>query len=269
MRRFVVLVALIAICSILNAQSVERIVSLVPSLTDNIYLIGGQKKLIGCTSYCLPAIKDGIQQVGSTVNANTEVILSLKPDLVLASKLTKPQDIASLEKLGVKVEMFDTPRSFDDICSQTMKLAYLLNCEPKAEKVVANAKRRVAEIRERCKNRPSSKVFIQIGANPIFTVIEDSFLNDYITFCNAENIAKDLTSGTISREVVVARNPDVIVIAEMGGFGQHEKGVWLKYPVVSAVQNKRVFLISSETSCNPSPANFVSALEDIYKYIYE
>lgn len=269
MRRFVFFVALIAICGLLNAQPVERIVSLVPSLTDNIYLIGGQKKLVGCTSYCLPAIKDGIQQVGSTVNANTEVILSLKPDLVLASRLTKPQDVESLRKLGIKVEVFQTPRSFDDICTQTMKLAHLLNCEPKAKEVVGNAKKRVAEIRKKCRNRPSSKVFIQIGANPIFTVTENTFLNDYITFCSAENIAKDLTAGTISREAVVARNPDVIVIAEMGGFGQHEKGVWLKYPVVSAVQNKRVFLISSETSCNPSPANFVSALEDIYNFIYE
>lgn len=269
MRRFVVLVALVALCGVLKAQTVERIVSLVPSLTDNIYLIGGQEKLVGCTSYCLPAIEDGVQQVGSAVNANTEVIVSLKPDLVLASKLTKPQDIASLEKLGVKIELFDTPRSFNDICNQTLKLARLLKCETKAEKVVANAKHRVAEIREKSKNRPSSKVFIQIGATPIFTVIENTFLNDYITFCNAENIAKDLTAGTISREAVVARNPDVIVIAEMGGFGQHEKEVWLKYPAISAVENKRVFLISSDTSCNPSPANFVSALEDIYKYIYE
>ena len=268
MRRFVVCIFNVFVCFVLNGQPVQRVVSLVPSLTDNIYLIGGAKKLVGCTSYCHRAIKDGVPQVGSAVNANTEAILALQPDLVLVSQLTKPQDLATLRKLGLRVEVFTAPSSFDEICRQTLQLARLLNCEAAAQKVVRNARQRVAEIQEKCKNKTPRKVFMQIGANPIYTVTGQSFLNDYITFCNCKNIAADLSSGAISREAVLAQNPDVIIVAEMGHFGQHEKQEWEKYSSLSAVKLHRVFIISSDTSCNPSPANFVSALDDVCRFIY-
>lgn len=268
MRRFVFLVQLVFLFAFTNGQSVQRVVSLVPSLTDNIYLIGGEKKLVGCTSYCHRAIKDGVPQVGSAVNANAEAIFALQPDLVLASQLTKSQDVAALHKLGVQVEIFGTPASFDDICRQTLKLARLLNREDAALEVVRNARKRVAEVREKSKQQVPRKVFLQIGANPVFAVTRQSFLNDYITFCNCINIAQDLQSGAISREAVLTQNPDVIIVAEMGNFGQQEKQQWQQYTSLSAVKSKRVFIISSDTSCNPSPSNFVSALEDVYRFIY-
>lgn len=268
MRRFVFCVFSVLLSFVLHGQSVQRVVSLVPSLTDNIYLIGGEAKLVGCTSYCHRAIKDGVPQVGSAVNANTEAIFALQPDLVLASQLTKPQDVAALQKLGVQVEVFATPASFDDICRQTLKLARLLNREDAALEVVRDARQRVAEVREKSKQQVPRKVFLQIGANPVFAVTRQSFLNDYITFCNCINIAQDLQSGAISREAVLTQNPDVIIVAEMGNFGQQEKQQWQQYSSLSAVKSNRVFIISSDTSCNPSPSNFVSALEDVYRFIY-
>ena len=43
------------------AQDVKRVISLAPSITENIYLVGGKEKLVGCTSYCMLAINDGIE----------------------------------------------------------------------------------------------------------------------------------------------------------------------------------------------------------------
>ncbi len=254
---------------VVNAQNVKRIISLAPSITENIYLIGAQDKLVGCTSYCLQAVDEGISQVGSTVEVNVEKILSLQPDLVLAMELTKPQDIATIRKLGIMVEIIHSPKNFEEICEQTLALGKLIGNTSEAEKVVQSARSDVGKIRQNAKRLDQSKIFFQIGANPIFTVLENTFMNDFISICNGQNIAAGMTKGTITRESVLLKNPDVIIIAEMGGFGKEELKVWNTYSGMSAVKENKVFLISSETSCSPTPSNFVSALHDVYKFVSE
>ncbi|MCK3684326.1 helical backbone metal receptor [Maribellus sp. YY47] len=248
---------------------VQRVVSLAPSITENIYLIGAQNKLVGCTSYCTQAVNDGVDQVGSTIDVNIEKLFSLKPDLVLALQLTKQQDIAAMEKLGIRVETMKSPRNFAEMCEQTKFIADLLGSSEHATEVLEPLEKRVAEIQQLTKSLKPQKIFFQIGANPIFTVLENTFMNDFITFCNGSNIGAGLTKGTMTRESVVLRNPDVIIIATMGGFGETEKEEWMNYKSVSAVQNGKVFLINSETSCSPTPQNFVSALEDMYRFLSE
>jgi len=266
MRRFVFFFLLLVSFSVFS-QDAKRIVSLAPSVTDNIYLIGGERKLVGCTSYCTKAVSDGIQQVGSAVQVNVEKVFSLHPDLVITMKLTKPQDIESLRKLGIKVEVMETPRNFEEICVQTMHIAGLLGMTAQADEIVSACKKRVEEIKQQSRSLSATKVFFQIGANPIYTVLQNTYLNDFISFCNAQNIAEGLTVGTISRESVLVKAPDVIIIAEMGGYGKTEKEIWETYRSIPAVKNEKVCLISSETSCSPTPGNFVSALEDVYQFI--
>ena len=246
------------------AQEVSRVVSLAPSITENIYLIGAQEKLVGCTSYCTDAVRDEVPQVGSAVDINIEALYQLKPDIVLAMKLTKPQDIATMERLGIKVEVMDSPRNFKEICEQTLHIAGLIGNLEEAKKAVAEAEKKVNEIKQMSSKLPRSKIFFQLGANPVFTVLENTFMNDYITFCNGKNVAAGLTKGTITRESVVVNNPDYIFIATMGGFGKEEMNVWKTYTGITAVKNNKVFLIDSETSCSPTPINFVSALEDVF-----
>lgn len=251
------------------AQKVERVVSLAPSVTEILYEIGAEDKLVGCTSFCIVAQKDDITQVGSAVDVNVEALFALKPDLVLAMKLTKTQDIAAMEKLGIQVEVMESPRNFNEICKQTLHIAKLVGAQEGAQKVVSKARRRVAEITELAQKSPHNKIFFQLGANPVFTVLDHTFMSDFITLCNGTNIAAGLTKGTITRESVLVQNPDVILIATMGGFGAEEMKVWEKFEQISAVKNDKVFLIDSETSCSPTPANFVSALEDVYRFVSE
>ena len=248
-------------------QDVKRVVSLAPSITENIYLIGAQNKLVGCTSYCTDAVRDGIQQVGSAVEINMEVLFAQRPDIVLAMKLTKTQDIETMKRLGIRVEVMDSPRNFDEICKQTLHIAELIGNKTEAQKIVEDVRERVQKIKQQSTQLPHSKIFFQLGANPVFTVLDNTFMNDYITFCNGENIAAGLTKGTITRESVVLQNPDYMFIATMGGFGEEELATWKTYSGIKAIQNGAIFLIDSETSCSPTPANFVSALEDVFNDI--
>ena len=251
------------------AQSARRVVSLAPSVTEILYEIGAKDKLVGCTSFCIVAQSDDIPQVGNAVDVNVEALFALKPDLVLAMQLTKTQDIAAMEKLGIKVEVMESPKNFKEICEQTLHIAKLVGAQEGAQKVVSKARRRVAEITELAQKCPHYKIFFQLGANPVFTVLDHTFMSDFITLCNGTNIAAGLTKGTITRESVLVQNPDVIIIATMGGFGAEEVKVWKEFEQINAVKNDKVYLIDSETSCSPTPANFVSALEDVYRFVSE
>ncbi|MFV0591969.1 MAG: ABC transporter substrate-binding protein [Draconibacterium sp.] len=252
-----------------HAQEARRVVSLAPSVTEIIYSVGGKGQLVGCTSYCKQAVNDGVEQVGSTVDINVEKLFSLQPDLVLAMELTKPQDIAALKKLGIHVEQFSSPQNFNEICEQTLQIAALIGKSGQAQKLLDETKRKVTAIRQKASTLEHKKVFFQIGANPIFSVLRNTFMNDFITICNGENIAADLSRGTMTRESVLLRNPDVIIIATMGGFGEEEQKVWNGYGQISAVAGQKVFLIDSETSCSPTPLAFVSALEDVFRFMSE
>jgi iron complex transport system substrate-binding protein len=250
------------------SQQVKRIVSLAPSITENLYLIGAQKKLAGCTSYCTLAVQDGVQQIGSTIDVNVEKILTLKPDLVLTMLMTKPQDVEAMRKLGIRVEILPTPKNFIEICEQTIEIGKLTGFEKEARQVTDEAKRKVDSLKQLgLKREVKQKIFFQLGSNPVFTVLPNTFMNDFILFCNGENIANGMTTGIISRESVLAKNPDVIIIATMGGFGAQEKKVWETYKSMNATKNRRIFLIDSETSCSPTPENFARAFADVISFI--
>lgn len=251
-----------------SSQPAKRVISLAPSITENIYLLGAEDKLVGCTSYCTPAVNDGKEQVGSTIDINMEKVLMLKPDLVLAMMLTKPQDIATLKRLGIKVELIPTPKNFDEICTQMVDIAKLIGVENVAREIVQKSVQTVDSLKNvAAKNPEKQKIFFQLGANPIFTVLENTFMNDYILFCNGENIANGLTKGSVTRESILMKNPDVIIVATMGGFGIEEQKIWKSYTGLKAAKNNRVFLIDSETSCSPTPVSFVKAFTDVVKFV--
>lgn len=250
------------------SQNAKRVISLAPSITENIYLIGGENKLVGCTSYCTLGVNDGKEVVGSTIDVNVEKILALQPDLILTMELTKPQDMQTMKKLGLNVRLIPTPKNFEEICLQTLEIGQLIGNSVEAEKVIEKTKQIVYSIKEKrepVKNKP--KIFFQLGANPTFTVLQNTFMDDFITLVNGINIANGLTHGTITRESVLVKNPDVIIIATMGGFGKEEQKVWENYSGISAVKNKKVFLIASETSCSPTPENFAQALTEVYQFV--
>lgn len=249
------------------SQEVNRVISLAPSITENIYLVGAQNKLVGCTSYCTQAIADGVEQVGSTIDINVEKILLLKPDLVLTMEMTKQQDISTLKKLGIRVKVIPTPKNFDEICEQTKQIGQLLGAGSNAEKILSETIHKVDSLKQKCANFSGRKIFFQIGADPIFTVLPNTYMNDFILFCDGENIAKGMTKGTMTRESVVAKNPDIIIIATMGGFGIKEKKVWGGYSGLKAAENHKIFLIDSETSCSPTPDNFEKAFADVVHFV--
>lgn len=247
-----------------------RIVSLMPSLTQSIYYLNANEMLVGCTNYCQVAKSDSIEIVSSAIKPNIEKIVSLNPDLVLVSGLISDRDIETLQKFGIQVEKFISPKSFDEICFEFIRLGKLIGKSEKANEIVNQSRKIIQDLRNSLPQRDfKPQIFIQIGASPIHTVVPNTFMDDYIHYCGGINIASELTSGNIGREFVVAKNPDIIFIVTMGIVGEEEADEWLKFSQMKAVANKKIYIINSDIACQPTPITFIETLELMNKYILE
>jgi len=247
----------------------QRIISLAPSLTEELYSLGVQDKLVGCTNYCTkpPPAKEKAK-IGTVVTPNLEKMVSLQPDLVISSSLTNSRILNKLKSLEIEVAIFPYPKSFPDICEQFLKLGEIVGEKKVAQKIIQETKNRVNSICKQTKNFPAKRVFVQIGSNPLYTVTQGTYFQDLITLAGGINVCQNTTSGFYSREKVLEDNPEVIFIATMGMTGEEEKEQWEKFASLEAVRGKNIFLIDSEKMCSPTPQDFLLTLEVIFKKIH-
>ncbi len=258
----------IFIASIAFAEEVsyQRIISLGPTLTEKIYLLEAEDKILANTTYCQrPSLSKLKEKVGNLSNINVEKIVSLKPDLVLVSPLTPLKQAEKLTSLNIKIEYFPYPKSFEDICSEFIRLGILVGKKDQSEKIIKLVSEEVSALRKQTHNTPKVKIFMQIGIKPLFSVNKDSFINDFIEFAGGINIAKNSHSGIFSREQVVMSNPDIIVITTMGIEGEKEKEKWEHYSSINAVKMGNIHILDSYDVCSPTPVTFVKTLKDFIK----
>lgn len=252
----------------------SRIVSLGPINTENVYLLGAGDRLIGTTAYCVrPEAARFTEKIGSVMQVSVEKIIGLRPDLVLATGLTRTSQVELLRKVGLKVVCFDQPSSFASSCEQFEQLGRLLGLEAKAQAITHDLQNQIRTITERISilGLPKQKVIMQIGTNPLYISGRDSFTSDFIELILAENGIGDTPSGRVGYERIISVNPDVILIGMMGsetGVAADERKKWQKIKVIKAVQDKRIHVVDPNLVCSPSPATFVQALKVIAPLIY-
>lgn len=247
----------------------QRIISLGPSITEELYLLGVEDRILGTTVYCKrPPEAQNKEKVGTAMGVNLEKIISLEPDLVLATTLTDTKAAAKLKSLGIEVAVFPSAKNFDEICDQFLELGRLVGKENQAHEIVNRAKTKVELIKKRVEGLPRQKVFVQLGARPLHAATEDFFVNDFIEFAGGINIASASKGTLYSRERVLQDNPDVIIITTMGMVGEEERGIWKRFENLEAARNDRIYIVDSYKFCSPTPVSFVETLEEIVEILY-
>jgi iron complex transport system substrate-binding protein len=247
-----------------QAKYPRRIISLAPALTESLYELGVDDRLKGCTTYCnKPEQAKHKEKIGTLIDFNLEKILTLKPDLVLGMEFSERRTIEKLKNLGYRVELFPSPKNFNHLCESFLRLGQMVGQEEKAKQIVTKAKQDAAFIRRQLAGEKKIKIFWQLGAKPLFAATKGYFTNDYIEFTGGINIAADASSGIYSREEVLKRNPDVIVIVTMGVATETEKQTWKTYQSINAVKNNRIYIVDAYTYCSPTPKGFARALKEL------
>jgi iron complex transport system substrate-binding protein len=245
-----------------------RIVSLAPSITREVEELGMADHIVGATSYCDITKNNKGLIIGDAINVNVEKILLLKPDVILTTPMTKKSTLDLFKEYGIKVYVEGKQSSFRDICKHFEELGTHVGRHGKAMSIIGKTRTRIDSIRKTIpEDVKGQKIFIQIGADPLFAVIPNTFMDDYIKFAECKNVTEGFSKGIISRETILERNPDVILIATMGITAQEEKKRWESYKGLNAVKNGKVFVIDADVACVPTVMNFGEAFEDIVNLI--
>lgn len=252
-----------------NKANPKRIISLGPAITDQLYLLGKGKLIIANTIYCkTPKRANKKTKIGDLINIDTEKIYSLKPDLVLATGLTRPRTVKKLRKLNIPVKRFLQPSNFNQLCNDYIRLGKIVKAEKKATALIYKIKKQIETLTLKLKDKESKKVFLQIGANPLYTVTKKSFIHDYIKMSNAKNIAANAASGLYNKEAVIKANPEVIIIALMSEMSKREQQKWQKITYLQATKNKKIGVFDSYKICSPNPLSFFQTLKKISSFIH-
>ncbi len=264
---FCVILFLLRSGSLCAQRYPRRIISLGPSITEELYLLGAGDHLVGCTTYCKRPEAKLKEKVGRAIEVNLEKVIALKPDIVFATSLTDPKAIKKMRDLGIKVTVFPEPKDFEEICEQFMELARLIGRQNRAREIVRRMKSQVVCIKGVVKGLKKPKVFVEIGARPLFSATRGSFINQLVALAGGVNIAQDAGTGIYSREEVVRRDPDVIIIVTMG-ITAEEKRIWQRFKSMKAVKNHRIYIMDSYKLCSPTPVTFVEALKEMARILH-
>jgi len=248
-----------------------RVVSLAPSITETLFAIGAGNQVVGVTDYCtFPPEAKTRSSVGGIVNPSIEAIIGLRPDLiVLSMEGNVRDDFARLEDLGVPV-FVTNPRTLEGIHTSIADLGALTGRSESAAAVVKAMREREDSVKTHAREKLKTGVLLFVSLQPLIVVGGKTYLNELLGLAGAINLAADAPSTypTISREAVLADNPDVLLF--MSDAVANPENLLKFYPewrTLDAVRNKRIVFLNADIISRPGP-RAVDALETLYRSIH-
>jgi len=273
MRKIVVGFIVFANVVIVNAG--QRIISLAPSITESLFLLGIDKDIVGVTTYCeYPEKAKSIEKIGSLLSVDLEKIVKLKPTIVIGAGINRMENLEKIRKLGFNVKLFERESSFKDICADFVELGKAVGKEKEAIDIVDTSKIELGKIQKKIISAnltEISKIFWECGNNPIVTVTGGTFVNDIISISGGINIAGEMSEKYVrySKEEVIRQNPDIIVIVGMGIESNTEKKMWQQYKKLSAVKKNRIYIIEDAHAVSaPNPVTFTQAVNQVARLFH-
>ncbi|HKY53126.1 MAG TPA: cobalamin-binding protein [Anaerolineales bacterium] len=252
----------------------QRIVSLAPSNTEILFAIGAGSQVIGRDQLSdYPAEAANITDVGSSFEAlNTELIVSLKPELVLAAEINTPEQVKQLEDLGLTVYYLKNPLTLEEMYGKLELVAQLTGHETEAAALIESLKARVAAVDEKIAPISSRfSVFYEMdGSDPAkpWTAGKGTFITQLIDRAGGYNIASDIDGyPQLSLEQVVEADPAFIILGD-AKYGITPESIAQRpgWANLSAVKNGNVVPFNDDLVSRPGP-RLVDALEELAKLL--
>ncbi|WP_320129337.1 ABC transporter substrate-binding protein [uncultured Sphaerochaeta sp.] len=201
------------------SENPRRIISLAPNVTETIAALGSLDLLVGRTDYCnYPVEVSNIPSIGTLYTPSVEKLISLKPDLVIASSFVSDQLIESLQKASIKIVCINKQETFSGTYAMIEDIAFLLGKEKEGKALVSTMKNTVSNVVEKTKDLPKPRVYFLIDFGSFDgTATGDTFIDQMLSLSGATNIAKSASNWTYSKELLVENDPDLIIISPRWG----------------------------------------------------
>lgn len=251
----------------------KRIVSLAPSNTEILFALGLGGKVVGVTNYCdYPEEAKSKEKIGGFSDPNLEKIISLKPDLVLATDMHQ-KPVEQLEKLNIPVVIL-APKNIPDMLKSIEIIGRISGKEAESLRLVETLKNRIKTVENKTAGIPQDKrpkIYYEVWPEPFTTAGPGTFVNDIIEKAGGENISGDAEKAypQYSQEMIISKNPDIIIFSHHGSSKQTIEDI-LKRPGwenINAVKNNKVFYVDENIVQRATP-RLVDGLEQFAKIIH-
>ena len=232
----------------------QRIVSLVPAVTEMLYAIGAGPRMVGASSFdTYPPEVRALPKVGGLIDPDLERIISLRPDLVVIS--------ATHAELGVQLRsagLATFPYALGDLANVTHTIRILgtvTGLDREAASVIAGLESRFEAIRDRVKGRPKVRTLLVFSRQPgslrgVYVSGGTGFLHDLLELAGGENVFAGVRREAVqaTTEAIISAAPDAIVELRTGpapasGEIERERRNWDALPAVPAVRTGRIFVL--------------------------
>jgi iron complex transport system substrate-binding protein len=242
-------------------ENPERIVSLAPSLTEILFALGLDDKIIGVTLNCdyPPEAMQKIK-VGSYWQPDTESVIAAKPDLVVTLKIPQHENIAnSLKSLGYRVLTLKIEK-IKELPIAIREIGIATGSEQQANELIENFSNKLDYLKSKYSSTNKLKVLWVVQAEPLRVAGRNTFVNELIELLSAENAIGPTIQQypPISTEELLACNAKIIIQSAMGKedirVQQQQADIfWNQWPGLAAVKNKKVYVVDSDTVLRLGP----------------
>lgn len=193
----------------------ERIVSLVPSLTEALFAFGVGNRVVGRTRYCTqpPRLVGKVEKVGGTKKVDVGRVLGLKPGLVVAVREENArEDIEGLREAGAEV-FVGAPETVEDALEMLEELAGLVKAS-ETEMVLGPIRRVYGRLRGAETGR-ARRCFVPIWKGPYMSVGSDTYAHDVLRVCGGQNVCEGSTRyPVVALEEIEALQPEVVLLPD-------------------------------------------------------
>jgi len=253
------------------AAPATRIVSLVPSVTEILFALGADDRLVGVTDFCdYPAAARQKPSVGGMVSPNLEVLVSRKPDLVVATtEGTREETVAQLERLRIPTYLVVAHR-VTDVTALVSHLGELTGRRVAADALRARIEQRVDAVRRAVAPYRRPRVLYVLWPEPLIVPGRDALVTELIRLAGGESIsAGDGDSyPRYSLEAAVAKAPEVILLANHGAnTGPIDRERWQRLSELPAIRTGRLHQVEGNLLHRYGP-RVVDGLEQLARVIH-
>ncbi|HEV2490480.1 MAG TPA: ABC transporter substrate-binding protein [Candidatus Acidoferrales bacterium] len=257
---------------------VRRIVSLAPNLTEIIYALGAEDRLVGVSAFSdKPAAAKDKPRIGMPMNPSLEAIAGMKPDLVLATAINRWETADALRDMGIAVYGVE-PHTVEETLESITHIGDVIGAEEEARTAVATLQQKLDALKAKLAGDAPKRVLFVVWEDPLITIGQRTFIADAMRWAGAESVVKTRQDWPqVSLEEIVRLEPDYIVYAESGADSaegiaaavrEHlqelrERHGWRN---LKAIQEGRVAVVSDDVNL-PAPG-LIDAIEQLARQIH-
>lgn len=253
---------------------VERIISTAPSNSEVLLGLGLGSKIVGVDNWTSehPELDTEVTRF-DMMNPDIETIIGLEPDIIFASghnKIGDEDPFKLVKEAGIAVVYIPSSVSLEGIYEDIEFMASLTKTKKEGEAMIDEMKTFVSEIEEIASTITEKKsVYLEISPAPwIYTTGTDTFQDAVINLIGAENAFGDQVSWiSASEEVIIAKNPDVIVSTVGGDTIVSDILARDGWDVMDSIQAKLVFQIDANPISRPSQ-NVIEGIKQLAEAVY-